>query len=234
MKLVKFALLSACVLLLTNPTHAQTADEIVGKYIDAIGGKEKLGQIKSLYAESSTEVMGNEAPGKIYMVNGKGYKSELDFNGQKIIQCFTDKGGWNVNAMSGSATPAPMPAEQYKYGKNQIYAGGPLYDYAAKGNKVELQGKEKNDYKLKITTADKAELTYYIDANTYYVSKTVSKTNFQGQDITVTITYSDYRKTDFGTFHPYKVETDLGQYQLTANITKLEINKDIDPKVFDQ
>jgi len=33
------------------PSQAQSVDEIVNKYIDAMGGKEKLNSIKSLYME---------------------------------------------------------------------------------------------------------------------------------------------------------------------------------------
>ena len=42
--------------------QAQTVDEIIARHIDAIGGKEKLGQVKSLYIENTMDVMGNQAP----------------------------------------------------------------------------------------------------------------------------------------------------------------------------
>ena len=96
------------------------------------------------------EVMGNQAPVVEQLLEGKGFKSETDFNGSKIIKCYTDKGGWSVNPMGGATDPQPMPEEMYKIGKDQIYVGGSLVDYAAKGNKVELIGKEGNDYKLKV------------------------------------------------------------------------------------
>ncbi len=36
-----------------------------------------------------------------------------------------------------------MPDDVYNAGKGQINVGGPLYDYAAKGNKIELFGKRR-------------------------------------------------------------------------------------------
>ncbi|MEP6725911.1 MAG: hypothetical protein ABJC98_08855, partial [Bacteroidota bacterium] len=89
------------VLFIAAVLHAQTADEIVNKHIDAIGGKDKIKQITSVYLEGTTQVMGNENPTTITILNGKGYKSESDFNGQKAIQSYTDKGGWSVNPMGG-------------------------------------------------------------------------------------------------------------------------------------
>lgn len=233
MKIIKPVLI-ALSLLCANLIYAQTAEEIVAKHVDAMGGKDKLSQIKSVYTEGSTEVMGNGAETKTYLLSGKGFKSEMDFNGQKIIQCFTEKGGWAVNPFGGDAAPQAMPAEQYNYGKNQMYAGGVLFDYAAKGNKIELLGKEGNDYKLKVTTASKAEMTYYIDGTTYYITKSTSKSNFQGQDVTVTLSYSNYKKTDFGNVMPYTLQTDLGQFSLAQTVTKIDINKDINPSVFEQ
>lgn len=234
MKKVKFFLLSTMFFLIAGAVHAQTADEIVSKYIDAIGGKDKLSKIKSIYTETSTEAMGNQSTGKTYMVDGKGYKTETDFGGQKMVQCYNDKSGWVVNPFGGGTNPVEMPAEQYNYGRAQIFTGGALYDYTAKGNKIELQGKEGNDYKLKVTTSSNAEMTYYIDANTYYINKSVSKTEMQGQSATITVTYSNYKKTDFGNVMPYTAQIDLGQFNLVINTTKVEINKDIDPAIFSQ
>jgi hypothetical protein len=224
------------VLLLTTSlgaisVKAQTADEIVSKYIDAIGGKEKIKQITSVYMEGSIQVMGNESPTTITILNGKGYKSESDFNGQKAIQCYTDKGGWAMNPMGGGGAE-PMPDEAYKAGKDQINVGGALLDYAANGSTVELQGKEGSAYKLKFVTKDKDVTTYFIDAATYYLTKVVRKGNMMGQEVEITIQFADYKKTDFGYVVPFTINMDLGQFQLSTTFKKAEINKPVDPAVF--
>src|ERR1700761_7248981 len=95
-------------------TQAQTADEIVSKYINAIGGKDAIKSVKTLYIEGALNVMGNEAPSTTYIVNGKGFKNQVDFNGQQIVQVVTTTGGWSMNPMMGQTTATPMPEEQLK------------------------------------------------------------------------------------------------------------------------
>ena len=225
-------LLVAVTILSTSALRAQTADEIVNKHIDAIGGKEKLGQVKSLYTENSMDVMGNQAPVAEYLLDGKGFKSETDFNGSKIIQCYTDKSGWSVNPMAGATDPQPMPEEMYKGGKDRIYIGGALLDYAAKGYKVEMAGKEDNNYKLKVTGAG-SETIYFIDATSYYITKSTSKGEMMGQPVEVVTTYSDYKKTESGIVLPYAKTIDLGGFSMSSKTNKVEVNREIDPKIFE-
>jgi Domain of unknown function (DUF4292) len=209
-----------------------TADEVVQKHLTAIGGKEAIAKVKSVSMESNAQIMGTDAPGTTVILDGVGFKSETNFNGAKIVQCFTDKGGWMVNPMAGSTDPTPMPDDQYKLGKAQIYVGGPLYDYAAKGSKIELVSKDDKTYKLKLTSKDNVESTFVIDAATYLIKSQMSKGKMQDQDVDITTTFSDYRKTDIGFMLPYAIDVDLGQFQFSVTIKKIEMNKEIDPAVF--
>ena len=232
MKIKNYVLPAMIALFSLSAVQAQTVDEIINKHIEAIGGKEKLSQVKSLYFENSMEVMGNQAPVTEYLLEGKGFKSESEFNGSKIINCYTDKSGWSVNPMMGAADPQPMPDALYNSGKIQIYVGGALVDYAAKGYKAELAGKEDGNFKIKITNGDN-ETIYLVDPTTYFVSKTMIKSEMMGQEVDVTTTYSDYKKTDFGIVLPYSKNIDMGMFQLALKVNKVEVNKEIDPKIFE-
>ena len=178
MKLVKFCLLSLTALF-SIAANAQTADEIIAKHIEAIGGKDKLGAITSVRMENTMRVMDNDAPSTIVIVNGKGYRTESDFNGQKMVQVYTDKGGWAINPFAGATEPQAMPDEQYKSGAGQLYIV-PLLNYAARGDKAELLGQEKvgsvNAYKIKVTGKENIANLFYRSIYLLYCSNDTSGT----------------------------------------------------------
>lgn len=214
--------------------RAQTADEIVNKYVDAMGGKDKLEQIKTVTVTNTTQAMGNEGPSTTQIINGKAFRLDYEINGQKSTQVYTDKGGWQINPFMGATTAQPIPEEMYKQSRGQLYFTGPLYNYAAKGNKVELMGKEGNTYKLKITNGDSVETIAYIDDATYYLTKVTRQTNFMGQAMELTVSFSNFKKADLGITIPYTTEINYGgQFVITNNITKIEFNKTIDPAIFE-
>jgi hypothetical protein len=222
-------------ILSTASTQGQTVDEIVNKHIDAMGGKAMLTSIKTVYKESSVDVMGNEAPSITYIINGKAYRNELDFGGQKIIQCVTDKAGWSVNPMAGQTTPTAMTEDLVKASQPQLEVGGPLLDYAAKGYKVEMIGKDTAGgltYKLRLTTKEGMVMTFYIDSKTWYITKSVNKVNAGGQEMETEVTFSDYKKTDNGYVMSYSQSITLPQVTLNITHKKIEVNKEIDPAIF--
>jgi len=229
--LIKGALLLSATLGMVT-TQAQSVDDIVSKHIEALGGKTVLNSIKSIYVESTVEFMGNEAPSTTYILNGKGYKNELDFSGTKIVQCVTDKGGWAINPMAGATTAQAIPADQLKNYQLQLHVGGPLMDYAAKGYKAELTGKDSASYKIRLTTPDGIDMTYFIDQKTYLINKAVSKISMGGQEIETTAVFSDYRLTN-GYSLAYSQQVILPQVTLNITNKKVEMNKDIDPAMFE-
>jgi hypothetical protein len=234
MKLTKIALLMA-LLFSALFTNAQTADEIINKHLDAIGGKETLQKIKSVHIESQMEMMGNELSSITTVLDGKGFRSESDFNGQKIIQVYTDKDGWTVNPMTGSTTPQPMSQDQYNAGHEQIYIVS-LLNYANRGVKAELDGREQvgnvNTYKVKMTGSDSSSTTYYFDPSTYYIIQLTKSVEMMGQPTNLKVAFSNFKKMDAGWVMPQQIDTDFGQFAMTAKIEKVDVNTPVDESIF--
>jgi hypothetical protein len=232
MKITKFYFLLLTAVSLSFAAKAQTADDIINKYVDATGGKDKISQIKSIYTDATVSVMGMDGPATTTLLVGKGYRSEIEVNNSKVIQVITDKSGWSINPFAGATDPTPMPDDEYQGSKDDIWVGGPLLNYKANGYTAELLPKDGNNYPIKVT-AGKNVFTFYIDATTWLLNKTAVTATVNGQSTNITETYANYQKTDFGYLAPFKVDVDLGQVQLSYVAKSVTVNKDIDPKVFD-
>lgn len=220
----------AAVLICTH-LQAQTADDVVNKYVAAIGGKPAIENIRTVYVESDAEVQGMSTTATTSIINGKAYKFEMDFGGQKFTTCVSEKGGWMVNPMTGTAAEK-MPEDQVKMAKGQMSIGGPLYEYAAKGDKIELVGQDSADYKIKLTSAAGTGI-FYINKKTYYLDKTVSNVSMGGQDMEITVNFSDYRKLEGGFAFPYSQTVIRPMATVSFTHKKVEVNKPLDPAIFE-
>jgi outer membrane lipoprotein-sorting protein len=237
MKSLKRILLLVAILTGASSAYAQTADQIIAKHIDAIGGKDKLNTITSVHMESTVEAMGISGPSTTTILNGKGFRNESEFNGQKVVTVYTDKGGWTINPFAGSTDPQALSDEQYKASEDDIYIE-PFYKYAERGSKVELLGQEKlgdiNAYKIKLTNKDNSAATYYLDPSTYQIIQITGTTNMMGQDMDVKTTCSDYTKTDYGFVVPKTIQVNIGdQFTMTTKLDKFEVNQPVDASIFE-
>jgi|KBSMisStaDraftv2_1062788.scaffolds.fasta_scaffold01549_6 outer membrane lipoprotein-sorting protein len=234
MKIFKAAVMLTLVLLSVGAVQAQTAEEIANKYVEAIGGKEKLQGLKSVYMESTTNFMGTEGNSNISALFGVGYRMNSEMRGQPIVMVLTEKGGWQINPFMGATTPTALPEEMFKETKGRIDIFGPLNNYAAKGNKLELLGKDAGKYMIKVTTPDSATSTVYIDSATYYMTKVVTSATMMGQTMEVTTTNSDFKKEKEGIVFPHSIEISYNsQFNVTTTVNKIELNKQIDPSIFE-
>lgn len=228
-------------LLLLSSTylHAQTADEVVAKYINAVGGNSVIAGIKSVVMDGELQTNGITLNSKIYLVNGKAYKSEISMPDQSltILECVTTEGGWALNPLAGQTEAQPLPEDRVKQSQGDLDIGGKLYRYKEKGSSIEMAGNESingvNAIKVKLKDKDGKETLYFFDPTTYYILRSESVTTGpNGQDFTVTTNYSNYKKTDIGYVVAFTRVRNIGQ-EVTNNLTKVEFNKDIDPKVFE-
>ena len=211
---------------------SQTADEVIDKYVTAIGGKENWKKINSIRMEGNVEVQGLEIPFTMQAVNGKGVRTDGEFQGNFFIDIITPTKGWSQNPMAGKATLQPLTDDELKDKLDELDIQGAFVDYKEKGSAVEYLGKDEEDgndyYKIKLTTKNKNETTYFFDTKTYLVYKQESVSKQQGQDVKVVIKSLDYQNVDGGIKMPFKM--DQGQMVLAAK--KYIVNGTIDEKVF--
>jgi hypothetical protein len=236
MKNYKSVLLLITVLLCGTYVSAQTADEIIAKYLQSMGGKEQIIKVNSLYIEGAMDVMGNSGPLKMTTLNGKGNKMDFEMMGSVITTCYNDKEGWTINPMMGSSSAVSMPEAQYKTGRDQIFIGAPFVFYAERGYKAELSGQEAvgdvQAWKVKMTFPENNPVFYFFDPSTGYLIRTIQQTEMQGSMVDNIMTLSDYRVVN-GFPQPHKMLINVGgQFEMTMTFNKIEVNKTVDEAIF--
>ncbi|GAB3558638.1 LolA-like protein [Spirosoma fluminis] len=218
-------------------TFAQTASEVVGKHITALGGADKIAAIKTAEYEQTMSVMGMDMQAKTTLVVGKSSRSEISVMGQQITSVVDGDKGWAINPMQGGNAPQELPADQVKLQKNNTEPTGLQLAYVQM-NKVpyELVGKEKRDgkdvYNIKVAKPE-GVYNYYLDAATYQLVASKTVMNVQGQSVEGTATYNDYKQVD-GVNLPHTLEISGAGMPgtMTAKVTKLTLNSKVDPGIF--
>lgn len=216
---------------------AQTAGAIIDKNIAAMGGKDKLSRLNSVYEEITTSLMGQDIPGKLWIVNDKGMRTEMTVMGQKIISVMTKDTGWMVNPLMGNGTQQPLPSAQIKQSVSRMDLRGQLMDYASKGYNATLLGKEavdgKDNYKIKLSKTGQQDFTFFIDASTYLITKIQTNVEANGTSMNTNILMSDYRKTPDGYTFPFTTTISINPGgEIKSTISKLTINPTVAPAVF--
>jgi outer membrane lipoprotein-sorting protein len=214
---------------------AQTVDEIIGKHIASVGGKDKLSAIKSIYMEGEIAIPNSPlgtAVSKTYIINGRGLREEILFKDLKQVEGYTNKGGWRTRQEQTETLNAALT----KAGQVRLTIGGALLNYKENGCSVKLIGKEninnKDAYHIKLVTKDSLECNYWIDPENYYIAKMNIRS--AGGEQLRSAQFSDYRKTPDGIMVPFASEFQIENstvFYLVIN--KVEINKDIDPSLFE-
>lgn len=237
MKTCKKTFFTIIALISAFTVSAQTADDIINKYLEASGGKDFLGKLTTVYYEGTMDVMGMQGIIKNTTLNGKGMRQDVDMMGSIMTTCYNDKGGWTINPFMGSTTAEDMPEAQYSAGKDNIFIAAPFIRYEELGYKAELEGTETaggvDAFKIKMTSPLNTTNTYYFHPENYQMIKSVEVSDMQGQMVENIMNFSDYRTTD-GYLMPFKIDMDMagGQMLMTLTISKVELNVQVNDSIF--
>lgn len=215
--------------------QAQSVDEIINKYVEARGGEDKLKAVTSLYMEGSRQMMGNDIAVKVTKVQGKLFRTDFEFAGNKGYTIVTPNAGWSFIPMRSQNAEA-IPEDRLKTMQTDLDIMGPIIDYASKGNKARLAGKEdidgKEAYKVTVTPGSGKDITYYIDTKTnllLQMRQMRAGMNGNGNEESEMITnYSDYSPVDGILFAHTLSNPGTGPGSGSMTFTKIELNKPVD------
>ncbi|MBS1742236.1 MAG: outer membrane lipoprotein-sorting protein [Bacteroidetes bacterium] len=180
--------------------QAQTADDVINKYIEAMGGKEKLATLKTVKMTGGMSAQGMDIPMVLTKSHMVGIRLDIELMGQSYFQIANATKGQVY--MPGMSEAQDMEEDMYKSFSSQMDVHGGLVNYKEKGSTVELVGTEKVDgaeaYNIKLTNKGGKVINYYIDKTTNRIVKSASEMNGEK----VETSFSDYKQTPEGYWFP--------------------------------
>jgi hypothetical protein len=237
MKHVKFLSILLLGAFTAGSLRAQTADEVIAKHIEAIGGKENWKKVNSVKMEATMTVQGTEVAVSSTILHNKGSRQDISVMGMTGYTIVTPTEGWSYMPFQGQTQAEALTPEKLKESQDQIDAQNTLIDYKDKGHSVELLGKEEVDgtecIKLKLTHKSGKVETMFIDPKTYYIIKSKSKESANGQEFETETTFSNYKKLPEGIVVAMSVVIPLGPgMSAEMTINKFNINSEVDETIF--
>jgi outer membrane lipoprotein-sorting protein len=179
-----------------------------------------------------------ELPFRMELKRPNKSRLEIDFAGKTAVQVYDGKNGWKVRPFLNRDDAEPFTEQEAKSQSSVEDMRGPLVDYAARGTKLELEGKEAveghNAYKLKLTMKSGDVKHVWIDAQSFLDVKVEGTPRmFNGHLRNVWVYQRDFHNVK-GLMMPFVYETALDGVSQTHKMTfeSVTLNQPIDDARF--
>ena len=220
-------------------TQAQTADQIVQKYIQKIGGEKAWKNLKTINSSGIYNYGGIEFPFSAIAKSPNKYKFIVPLNGKHYTQVFNGKTGWKIDAFKNETKPQYLTGKPARALANEadVEIESPLINYAKKGFTIHLEGKEtvegKECFKVNLFKKEGEIESYFIDNQEYsLVMKRALSKNDELEKTILDAYFSDYREVN-GVKIPFVVSYKFkDQNILKIKTEKVQINEKVEDSIF--
>jgi len=237
----KIISVSICAFLLlalaSAPASSQTAQEILGKWIEAQGGAKALAAVKDTTITGSVQLVSMGINGTVTMYQKEPNMMRLDIEvmGMVITQAYDGQTAWMVDPQTGATTEMPENVSQEF--KRQALGNDALLNPEKYGIKYDFKGKEKLEDKeylvLEQTTSDGHKTTIYLDPSTYLTYKTKGTSLGQaGVEVMAETVTTDYKKVDGLLLAHSMTQYQDGQEFMRMTMTKIVFNSNLEDSFF--
>lgn len=219
-------------------SHAQTADELVQKNIQARGGMDKIKAVHSLKMTGKfigeggfTATVGqtNDRPNLV--------RQTFSLQGMTAITAYDGTAGWQIQPFEGHKDPEFIGEDDMHELLRAADFDGPLVDYKEKGNTVEYLGHDTVDgddaLRLKITLKNGDIVYYYLDPDTFLEIREEVQEFMRGAVHESVSEMGSYKPVN-GVMYPFSMSQGSKSHpaEQTITIEKIEANAAADPKDF--
>lgn len=217
----------------TVPTGV-TANQLISKYIQAIGGKANIENLKDVTITMNAMVQGvtlnfkhqqkgpdkimlqvllNDSPVQRVVINGDKGKMEIPMQ------------GINREMTAEELTAQKLEADMFS-----------VAHYDQLGVKTAVTGQGKVDgvdaYIIEATTANGQKISHYFDKQTGLLLQDVNSMQTPQGTITQTKSYKNYKEVA-GVKFPHIIETTSGPQVIKAEVQRIEVNKGLSDDTFE-
>lgn len=207
-----------------------TVNAVFDKYIEAIGGKEKILAIKTKTSVYKGNIQGmditvtitQKLPNKYYQLVDAGvFQQKTVFDGEKgYSESMGQKKELEGEQLEGMKVQADMHA---------------ILDYEKLGIKAELTGMEtingKDAYKVVLNTPWGSKWTQYYDAESGLLLRQITPITSPQGSFNQTTDFLDYKEVD-GVKYPHKLSQQVGPQTISLEAEKIELNKEVADDLF--
>ena len=209
-------------------------DEILSKHYLAMG-LENLRKVNTILM-TGTMIQQDAMPVKIVRMRPDLYLMEFDIQDITAYQGYDGQTAWWTTPWTGNPAPQVMPDDRTRDLRSKADFDGILYNWKAKGNLVELTGRDTVEnapaYKLKVVKKDGGIEFLYIDTTKFIVQKRMYYRIIRGKEAAVEIYFHDYRSVQ-GIMFSFTQDMYIGgQPYNSLQLDAVELDKSVDALKF--
>ncbi|NHB69521.1 DUF4292 domain-containing protein [Perlabentimonas gracilis] len=207
-------------------TMAQDVEEIIKSYCKA-RGEEKFAKVQS-YQMEGIRVRNDVMPVSYYRSRPNKYMMKFDVGDLTAYRTYDGEKGWHTAPWRGVVNPEELPADATVALAGTADFDDQLANWKAKGYKAKLMDDEKvedkDHYVIELFSTTGFSTLFFIDKETYLLTKIKMVRPRGEQQVTIEVLYSDYRSIE-GIMFPFIIEEYTNGYRMvTTELDEVVLN----------
>ncbi len=215
------------ILATSNKSYSQTAESIIEKHIEAVGGIDNYKKLESLRINGRFTAFSLVKPYEMIWLKPGKYYMEYSLGKHDVIEAFNGKQGWVIDPWQEITFPRKANATEENVYTQKATLVSPFLKFTEGEISVEYLGEDdtngEDTYILKVTKPGNYVETWYLSTDTYLPVKYNSVWVDFARPSDAETFFDDFRSVG-GVKIPHYIERTFGQRHRVTEIESVEIN----------